>query len=127
MFVAAKAERLGAGNEQDEDAATGTGAGGVRAATASSAYRCGTWKRAQARPASISSLVTVLIDTSVTRLIARIDDPSQSIDRIWTRFSGGSLFIPIKYELLCLASSIFFIYASIPPTNARISRLYMHA
>ena len=51
------------------------------------------WKAAQALPASTSSLATVLIDTSATREIDRIDDPSQSIERIWTRFSMFSLFM----------------------------------
>ena len=35
-----------------------------------------------ALPASINSFVTVLSDTPVTRVIARMDDPSQSIERI---------------------------------------------
>src|SRR5579863_471755 len=60
------------------------------------------WKAAQAVPASIRSFVTVLIDTSVTREIDRMDDPSQSMERIWTRFSTGSLFIGhcIAYAIL---------------------------
>jgi len=33
-------------------------------------------------PASTRSFDTVLIDTSVTRLIERMDDPSQSLARI---------------------------------------------
>jgi hypothetical protein len=37
----------------------------------------------------------VLIDTSHTREINRMDDPSQSIERIWARLAGGSLFMPI--------------------------------
>jgi hypothetical protein len=49
----------------------------------------------------------VLIDTSQIRDIDRIDDPSQSMARIWTRLAVGSLFIAPVYELLCLASSIF--------------------
>ncbi len=32
------------------------------------------------------------MDTSTTRLIDRIELPSQSIERIWTRFARGSLF-----------------------------------
>jgi hypothetical protein len=32
--------------------------------------------------------------TPVTRAIDRMDDPSQSIERIWTRFSVGNLFMP---------------------------------
>jgi hypothetical protein len=34
-----------------------------------------------------------LIDTSHTREIDRMDDPSQSMVRIWTRVSIGSLFM----------------------------------
>ena len=64
------------------------------------------WRSAQNLPASTSSLETVLIDTSATREIDRMDDPSQSMERIWTRFARGSLFMPLIYELLCLASSI---------------------
>src|SRR5689334_15011510 len=45
--------------------------------------------------------------TSATRLIDRIDEPSQSIERIWTRLARGSLFIPLRYELSCFPSSIF--------------------
>ena len=37
--------------------------------------------------------MTVLIDTSHTREIDRMDDPSQSMERIWTRVSSGNLFI----------------------------------
>lgn len=47
------------------------------------------------QPASISSLETVLIDTPVTREIDRMDDPSQSIWRIWTLVCRGSLFMPV--------------------------------
>jgi hypothetical protein len=36
----------------------------------------------------------VLIDTSATRLIERMEEPSHSIARIWTRFAKGSLFMP---------------------------------
>lgn len=50
-----------------------------------------------------------MIDTSATREIDRIDDPSQSMVRIWTRVFRGSLFMPLLSELLCLASSIFVI------------------
>jgi hypothetical protein len=35
----------------------------------------------------------VLIDTSTTRLIDRMEEPSQSMLRIWTRFARGSLFM----------------------------------
>src|SRR5712692_1370824 len=54
---------------------------------------CSSWYAQQALPASISSLVTVLRETPVTRVIARMDDPSQSIERIWTRLARGSLFM----------------------------------
>ena len=47
------------------------------------------------RPASTSSFVTVLIETPHTRETERIDDPSTSMERIWTRFSNGSLFMPL--------------------------------
>jgi len=40
------------------------------------------WKAAQAIPASISSLDTVLIETAAIREIDRMDDPSQSMERI---------------------------------------------
>jgi hypothetical protein len=43
------------------------------------------WNAAQARPASTKSFDTVLMETSHIREIARIDEPSQSMDRIWTR------------------------------------------
>ncbi len=45
----------------------------------------------QASPASASSLATVLIDTSATRLMERIELPSQSMERIWMRVARGSL------------------------------------
>ena len=51
-------------------------------------------------PASISSLETVLIDTSGTRVTERMDDPSHSIERIWTRFSTDSLFMIQKMDRL---------------------------
>src|SRR5215211_5349655 len=65
------------------------------------------WNRSQASQASASSLKTVLIDTSATRLIDRIDDPSQSIERIWTRLARGSFFMPRLYERPCFSSSTF--------------------
>jgi hypothetical protein len=40
------------------------------------------WIARQASPACSSSLVTVLIDTSATRLIERMDDPSHNMARI---------------------------------------------
>src|SRR5216683_3206765 len=52
------------------------------------------WWASAASPASHSSLSTVLIETSATRLIDRIDEPSHSIERIWTRLVRGSLFMP---------------------------------
>src|SRR5262249_44727703 len=63
------------------------------------------WKAAHASPASTSILPTVLMLTSTTREIDRMETPSQSIERIWTRFARGSLFMPLLYEPLCLASS----------------------
>src|SRR3954466_3824595 len=59
------------------------------------------WIDRHASPASHSSLETVLIDTSATRLIDRMETPSHSMERIVTRLARGSLFIPIEYELLC--------------------------
>lgn len=53
----------------------------------------------QASPASSNSFVTVLIDTSATRDTARMEEPSTSIERIWARFSRGSLFILKIYAL----------------------------
>ena len=38
-------------------------------------------------------LLTVLIDTPTTREIDRMDEPSQSMARIWMRLASGSLFI----------------------------------
>ena len=40
-----------------------------------------------------SILVTVLMETLTTREIARIDELSQSMLRIWTRCSRANLFI----------------------------------
>src|SRR5262249_18719233 len=34
-----------------------------------------------------------------TRLIERIEEPSQSIERIWTRLARGSLFMPLYLNL----------------------------
>ena len=42
----------------------------------------------------------MLIDTSQTREIDRIDDPSQSIVRICTRVSKGSLFMEFNMRLV---------------------------
>jgi hypothetical protein len=36
----------------------------------------------------------VLSDAPVIRSIARMDEPSQSIERIWARLATGSLFMP---------------------------------
>jgi hypothetical protein len=36
----------------------------------------------------------------VTREIDRMDDPSQSMERIWTRLCRGSLFMPLTYALM---------------------------
>src|SRR5580704_5314032 len=59
------------------------------------------WKAAQISPASSRSFETVLIDTSYTREIDRMDDPSQSMERIWIRVAIGSLSIGhcIAYEI----------------------------
>jgi hypothetical protein len=54
---------------------------------------CSSCSLAQNVPASTSSLKTVLIDTSATREIDRMDDPSHSMERIWTRLLRGSLFM----------------------------------
>lgn len=56
-------------------------------------------------PASTSSFDTVLIDTSHTREIDRMDDLSQSMERIWTRFARGNLLMPqyVKFLLECHA------------------------
>lgn len=40
------------------------------------------------------------------RAIDRKENLSQSMERIWTRFSRGNLFMPLVYELSCLSSSI---------------------
>jgi hypothetical protein len=65
------------------------------------------WKAAQASPASTKILPTVLIDTSTTREIDRMEAPSQSSERIWARLCGGSFF-HASFTLLCLTSSISF-------------------
>ena len=59
-------------------------------------------------PASTSSFETVLMETSATREIDRMEEPSTSMERIWTRLFRGSLFMPSIYELLCLASRMPF-------------------
>jgi hypothetical protein len=48
------------------------------------------WNALQAFPASISSLATVFGDTSTTRAMEFIDDPSQSIERDLDAFGGHS-------------------------------------
>jgi hypothetical protein len=45
--------------------------------------------------ARVGRLQPVLMDTSYIREIARMDEPSQGMDRIRTRFSRGILFMPI--------------------------------
>ena len=45
-------------------------------------------------PTGSKGFQLVLIDTSATRLIERMDEPSQSMARIWTRLERGSLFMP---------------------------------
>ena len=47
------------------------------------------------RPSQIQA--TVLMLTSQTREMDRIDDPLQSMARIWMRLERGSLFMPILY------------------------------
>ena len=44
--------------------------------------------------------------TSATRLIDRMDEPSQSMERIWTRLARGSLFMPLLSDRSCFTSSI---------------------
>ena len=51
------------------------------------------WYSAQAFPASIRSFVMVLIETPVTRVIARMPMPSTSNCRICARFSIGRTFM----------------------------------
>ena len=52
------------------------------------------WYPAQKRPASTSSLLTVLMLTSASRETERIEAPSHTVERIWTRWETGSLFMP---------------------------------
>ena len=40
-------------------------------------------------------LRTVLIDTSTTREIDRMEEPSQSMARIWMRLASGNLSMPL--------------------------------
>jgi hypothetical protein len=47
-------------------------------------------------PAFRNSLSTASYEQSTTRQIDRIDDPSQSIDRIWARLCVSSLFMTQK-------------------------------
>src|SRR3546814_9876056 len=57
------------------------------------------WNRAQARPASISSLDTVLIDTSAVREIDRMDDlPHRSEEHT----SELQSLMRISYAVFCL-------------------------
>jgi hypothetical protein len=51
----------------------------------------------------------LLIDTSATREIYRVDDTSQSIERIWTHLARGTLFMP-----------------QMPPVYTAFSRHYFH-
>src|SRR5438874_2215240 len=46
-----------------------------------------------------------IVDIVAKGFLDRMDDPSHSMARIWTRLARGSLFISIRYELSCLASS----------------------
>jgi hypothetical protein len=61
----------------------------------------------QALPEFTSTLPTVLMLTSHTREIERMDEPSQSSWRIWTRLDMGSLFITKNYHAapICQAKS----------------------
>lgn len=43
---------------------------------------------------SLNSLDTVLMETSATRDIDRMEEPSTSMERIWMRLFRGSLFMP---------------------------------
>jgi hypothetical protein len=54
------------------------------------------WKFSHAVPAAIRSLETEFSVTSQTRAVERMDEPSQSMERIWTRLSKGSLFMTSK-------------------------------
>src|SRR5271157_5607632 len=66
------------------------------------------WKLAQNSPASSSSFTTVLKETSHTREIDRIDEPSTSMLRIWTRLAASSLFMPLLWHSYLTISSIIF-------------------
>ena len=44
--------------------------------------------------------------TSASRAVARMDWPSQSMFRMRERVFWGNLFMPIIYELICLASRV---------------------
>src|SRR2546425_3811839 len=66
------------------------------------------WYSSHAAPTSSRSLVTVLMDTSARRLVARRLLPSASRPMIWARRSRGSLFIsrsilnlhrPVKHKV----------------------------
>src|ERR1700730_2751295 len=69
------------------------------------------WNRAHTGPTAASILYTVLMLTSATRLIDRIDEPSHSMERIWTRLVRGSLFMPLLCEPFCFSSSMIVHYA----------------
>ena len=45
---------------------------------------------------SAAETLPVLIDTSATREIDRMDDPSQSMARIWVRLARGSWFMALQ-------------------------------
>lgn len=63
---------------------------------------------------------------SHTREIERMDDPSQSIERIWTRLDVGSLFMPIIYELICVASSLGLTFDEGKIRSVGIVKLYFN-
>ncbi len=81
------------------------------------------------RPASISSFVTVLIDTPTTRETERMEDPSTSMERIWTLVSTGNLFMPPSVTGLDYMSSIYFIlvrWANVP-IESKIKVFYIES
>ena len=55
----------------------------------------------------LQQLTMVFLLAPVRRLIARSDTPSTIIPRISARLAEGSLFMPLEYDLVCLASSPF--------------------
>ena len=70
------------------------------------------WKASQAAPASARVLATVLMLTSTTREIDRMDDPSQSMERIWTRLAMWQLVHAASVACLTTNSKHYFHYGS---------------